>query len=248
MARTDTLPHFLTDVADAIREKKGTQETIQASDFDTEIENLPSGGGLDWSAIGYNEIPQAIQDGYDYAVEIKNNWSTTGSIASKFYNDYKIRYMPLVSITQTNMQGTFSDAYGLQSIPELNTSSVTNMRETFRECRSLQSIPELNTSSVTNMYGMFMGCYSLTTVPLLDTSALNKTASVNNMFSNCQKLSDQSLDNILQMCINATSLPSGTTKTLYAMGITSKSVYPTSRIQALPHYQDFIDAGWTIGY
>ena len=46
MARTDTLGHFLTDVADAIREKKGTSETITASDFDTEIENLPSGGGL----------------------------------------------------------------------------------------------------------------------------------------------------------------------------------------------------------
>ena len=44
MARTDTLGHFLTDVADAIREKKGSSDTIQASDFDTEIENLPSGG------------------------------------------------------------------------------------------------------------------------------------------------------------------------------------------------------------
>ena len=43
MARTDTLGNFLTDVADAIREKKGTNEAIVASDFDTEIENLPSG-------------------------------------------------------------------------------------------------------------------------------------------------------------------------------------------------------------
>lgn len=44
MARTDTLPHFLTDVADAIRSKGGTSETIQASSFDTAIANLPSGG------------------------------------------------------------------------------------------------------------------------------------------------------------------------------------------------------------
>lgn len=44
MARTDTLGNFLTDVADAIREKKGTNEEITASDFDTEIANLPSGG------------------------------------------------------------------------------------------------------------------------------------------------------------------------------------------------------------
>lgn len=44
MARTDTLPHFLTDVADAIRTKGGTSATIQASSFDTAIANLPGGG------------------------------------------------------------------------------------------------------------------------------------------------------------------------------------------------------------
>ena len=43
--RTDTLPHFLTDVADAIRTKAGTSDTIQASAFDTAIANIPSGGG-----------------------------------------------------------------------------------------------------------------------------------------------------------------------------------------------------------
>ena len=45
MARTDTLPHFLTDVADAIRAKTGSSDTIQASTFDTAIANIPSGGG-----------------------------------------------------------------------------------------------------------------------------------------------------------------------------------------------------------
>ena len=47
MARTDTLGNFLTDVADAIRTKAGTSETIQASNFDTAISNIPSGGGND---------------------------------------------------------------------------------------------------------------------------------------------------------------------------------------------------------
>ena len=46
MARTDTLGNFLTDVADAIRTKGGTSEPIQASSFDTAIENLPTGGTL----------------------------------------------------------------------------------------------------------------------------------------------------------------------------------------------------------
>lgn len=45
MARTDTLGNFLTDVATAIRNKKGTTNTIVASNFDTEIESIESGGG-----------------------------------------------------------------------------------------------------------------------------------------------------------------------------------------------------------
>ena len=43
MARIDNLDHFLTDVADAIRTKTGSQATIQASSFDTAIEAIPSG-------------------------------------------------------------------------------------------------------------------------------------------------------------------------------------------------------------
>ena len=59
MARTDTLGHFLTDVADAIRTKGGTSATIQASNFDTAIANLPSGGGT-------TEVESKDVDFYDY--------------------------------------------------------------------------------------------------------------------------------------------------------------------------------------
>ena len=45
MARTDSLSNYLTDVAQAIKDKKGDQTEIIASNFDTEIANLPSGGG-----------------------------------------------------------------------------------------------------------------------------------------------------------------------------------------------------------
>ena len=43
MARTDTLGNFLTDVATAIRTKKGTTATIPASNFDTEIASIEGG-------------------------------------------------------------------------------------------------------------------------------------------------------------------------------------------------------------
>ena len=45
MARIDTLINFLTDVAAAIKAKKGDDTAIPAANFDTEITNLSSGGG-----------------------------------------------------------------------------------------------------------------------------------------------------------------------------------------------------------
>ena len=63
MARTDTLINFLTDVAAAIKTKKGDSTPIPAADFDTEITNLPSGNGsilislIDRTATSF-EIPE----------------------------------------------------------------------------------------------------------------------------------------------------------------------------------------------
>lgn len=195
MARTDTLPHFLTDVADAIREKKGTQETIQASDFDTEIENLPSGG--DNNA----KIDTSLQYDMSYGAGIRSL---------------------------------------IKSIDEIDTSNMSNMNSMFNTCTHLYSIPLLDTSNVTNMANMFTRCLFLTDVPLLNTS---KVTNMYGMFSDSFRLTDTSLDNVLQMCINSLE----TNKTLTRLGFTS-TYYSASRIQALPHYQDFIDAGWTIGY
>ena len=49
MARIDNLTNFLSDVASAIRNKKGTTDTILASNFDTEIASIESGVDLNES-------------------------------------------------------------------------------------------------------------------------------------------------------------------------------------------------------
>lgn len=219
MARTNNLTNFLTDVATAIKTKKGDDTPIPASDFDTEIIDLPSGGGLDWSAIGYSEVPISIQNGYDYAVEVMNNFIPSESLKFKFSSNKNLIYMPLV-----------------------NTSITTDMSYAFYNCENLNSLPLLDTSNVTDMKFMCRGCLLLKDVPILDTS---KVVQMQNAFQNTPKLSDNSLDNILQMCINATSYTE--TKTLYYIGFNLVE-QKASKIQALPHYQDFINAGWTIGY
>lgn len=45
MAKNDNLKDFLTDVADAIREKKGTTDAINPQDFSAEIASIETGGG-----------------------------------------------------------------------------------------------------------------------------------------------------------------------------------------------------------
>ena len=219
MARVDSLGHFLTDVADAIREKKGTSDTIQASEFDTEITNLPSGGSSHaWSAIGYNGEPKSFQEMFDYSKEIYDNWDNTIiDLKRKFVGDKKLVWFPLV-----------------------DTSNVTNMNYTFNNCTSLKEIPQFDTSNVTNMSGMFQQCELLENVPQFDTS---KVTNMRDMFNLCKKLTDTSIDNILQFCITS-KIENGT---LQYLGFNS-NVYPINRIEALPHYQDFLDAGWTIGY
>ena len=179
-----------------------------------------SGGDIDWSSIGYNGTPETIENAYNHAKEIYDNWdSTQTSLYEKFKSDTTLVIMPAV-----------------------DTSSSTNTASMFNGCTSLLEIPFLDTSNVTTFYTMCNGCYSLQKIPVLNTS---KVAYFDNCFRDCKSLSDDSLDNILQMCIGATSY-SGT-KTLKQIGITS-SYYTSSRIQALPHYQDFINAGWSIGF
>lgn len=71
MARTNSLTNFLTDVADAIKEKKGSEADITASNFDTEILNLPAQGVYQQKTVSVTQngtttvIPDANYDAID---------------------------------------------------------------------------------------------------------------------------------------------------------------------------------------
>ena len=195
--------------------------------------NSSGGGGggsdLNWSALGFSGEPtqvvntkNQISSDYDYAKEIKDTWVLATNLDSKFYNNKTISYMPTV-----------------------DTSTATDMKSMFWGCSNLYGIAPLDTSNVANMMEMCKNCSNLIDFPLIDASKLTSDSKKSNMFQNCSKLSDTSLDNILQMCVGMTSLVSTATKTLASIGISSTYV---SRIEALPHYQASLDAGWTIGY
>ncbi len=272
MTKVAISEEYLTDIADSIREKLGSQDTYKVSEMSEAIDSITGGGSdVDWSAIGYESTPQSIFDDYDYAIEIKNNWVNESTLYRRFLSDKKLVYMPLVDTSNagnttqmfdsctnlttiplldtsnvTTATQMFSSCERLKTIPLLDLSKCTNTRNMFSTCSALESIPLLNTSRVTEMRNMFLSCEELKDVPLLNTSSITGNNGFTNAFQYCPKLTDTSLDNILQMCINATSYTSNY-KTLARLGLTATD-YPTSKIQALPHYQDFINAGWTIGY
>ena len=138
MARTDNLNNFLTDVADSIREKKGTTELIPASEFDTEIDSISS--GVD------------INDYYDFTK--KNNAATATKYIKKF---------PVVDISDYNdMQFMFDGFQYLLEAPELDTSNIQLMGYAFRNCYKLITIPQLNAQKVKSLSDCFRNCYELT--------------------------------------------------------------------------------------
>ena len=193
------------------------------------------------------------------------NTSNATNMSSMFNGCSSLTTIPeLDTSSVTNMYGMFDDCKNLATIPLLDTSNVTGVTYMFAGCSNLTTIPELNTSKITGTYGMFNGCSSLTTIPKLDTSNAaymdqmfygctnlttiplldtSKVTSISDMFGGCSSLSDDSLNIIMQMCINATSYTG--TKTLKYIGLTSEQA---DKCKTLSNYSAFTSAGWTTGY
>ena len=192
--------------------------------------------------------------------------SNVTNMSYTFYNCKKLTSIPLLDTSSvTVMENMFRDCTNLVEIPLFNTINTKNMICMFYGCTSLTSIPELNTINATDLGAMFYGCTSLTEIPLLNTSKCSNLRQmfygcnnlvtvpelstnsvvkyIDNIFYGCTSLSDESLNNILAMCKNATSYNS--TKTLSYIGLTSEQA---NKCKALSNYSAFTSAGWTTGY
>lgn len=210
--------------------------------------NASGGGGGGDTSKYFTPTIDAGTSTYDSGIAnmiktIPSNTTVKGTTLYRAFRYSGIEELPLIDTSNvTNMYECFTGCSKLKTIPLLNTNNVTNLEGAFYNCILFETLPQINTQNVTSMYSMFYGCSSLKNIPLLNTS---KLTDMRNIFTNCPFLTDTSLDNILQMCANATAYTRQ--KTLVSIGFSS-SYYSASKIQALPHYQDFVNAGWTIGY
>ena len=152
--------------------------------------------------------------------------------------------IPLLNTSKvTSMMYMFQNCEKLKAILLLNTSNVLDTRYMFEKCYALTAIPAFDTSKVTNAGSMFQYCSNLVEVPFMNFSSLTST-NHNSMFKNCNKLSDESLNNILAMCITMKSVTSAT-KTLKYMGLSSSQA---TKCTTLSNYQSFLDSSWKTGY
>lgn len=167
--------------------------------------------------------------------------SNVTSMSDMFGGCTRLTEIPLFNTSNVaSMWGMFRGCTNLVTVPSLDTNSLRNTYTMFYDCASLTKIPQLNTSNVSEMSYMFGGCTNLVTIPLLDTS---NVISLNETFKNCPNLSNESLNNILAMCKNATKLSSN--KTLKYIGLTSAQA---TTCTTLSNYSAFTAAGWTTGY
>ena len=218
MARTDNLTNYLTDVADAIREKKGTTDVIPANTFDEEIKNLPSGGG---GASDYFETTITTKNhqnfGKNYYIKklpevIVDSGCTTLSYAFNGSNFIKEFSISGDTSNVTNVSYMFQDCGNLEKIPLFNTSKVNNMTFMFYRCSSLSNVSfDFDTSKVTNISNIFGSCYNLKTISSFNTSNvkdfsssfaycydlttitlldLQNATNINSMFNSCNNLTN----------------------------------------------------------
>ena len=235
MARVDSLGHFLTDVADAIRTKGGTSEPIQASSFDTAIANIPSGGGgsVKPTSISYYKSTEQTLDFTDIPLDtssitgFSNLFRQCNNLVSLNIADldfskiiYNNDYMISENSSLTNL-----------TLGNFDCSSLTNASNMFRTVNgSLTnvSVTSFDLSSATNLSHMFNSCAS----PQLITALMNviyapNTTNLSGTFYNCYQLTNLDLSHLV---ISPTTLTStfGGCSGLTSLDLSSFSGAPTN--------------------
>lgn len=181
MARTDNLNNYLTDIATAIKNKKGDSTPINASNFDTEITSLK----IDTQA--YLQIKSMASQS---STEIENLANIMGNFKNVLLNSFRNSQISDTTflngcIAPTNIGSFFQGCKNMTSIPLLDYTNCTNSGSTFSGCTSITSTGNVISPNNTTFTQMFNGCTSLTNIGTISSSVQTLT---NNMFQGCTSL------------------------------------------------------------
>lgn len=158
MARIDNLTNFLTDVAVAIKDKKGITETITPANFDTEIASIETGGG----SGGDEELAASFLSAIDNSkgancTKLPNGITAIRKDAFRNCTDLALTSLP-DSVTTIEDGAFYScDNLRLTKLPK-NLTSIGKEGFYFCDNLALTSLPDKLT---TLGEGAFRGCKNL---------------------------------------------------------------------------------------
>lgn len=151
----------------------------------------------DWREIGYNDTPKSTLIGFDYAVDIKDNWDTSIVTHTERYRDNKVlMYFPK-NIDTTNIQTAdrMFQASNLESI-DIDLSSARTATAVFTDCLNLRDAivhglgnPDAPAGTLNNIANMFSNCRSLVELDL-NLTEYSTVLSAVNLCTDCWELKE----------------------------------------------------------
>ena len=164
-------------------------------------------------------------------------------IGAMFWNDHKLTNVG--NITTSNklqlINKMFVECHSLKNVPLFETSGVINTHSMFDNCWNITTVPNFNFSNVTNMQSTFYNAYNLVDVPQF--YAPNLT-SINKAFYNCNKLSNESIQNIINICLNS-NIPSNQKNLRTGNGCSPFNTTNITNSKYSNRLTELASAGWT---
>lgn len=204
MGKDNNLNDFLTDLADAIREKKGTTEPINAQNFADEIRGISTSmwtGHADADglrAIGWDDedIAYFQKHGVNWMAEDdeyhkvpEDNKALYGVINYSNYKNYQdiVVYLPKFDMSAASGSDMFANFTKMVAMPLLELPNLKTLHLTFYNCRMLTCIPSVFEGfQPISARSSFEYCYSISELPRIDFSKCMTFTNIT--FSSCMCL------------------------------------------------------------
>lgn len=201
--------------------------------------------GVETGTLG-DEI--STSTGFINSVELYDKLETINidkdiNLNNVLYNS-NIQSLPKINVDSAiNIGGLCNKCTNLINASTINAPNVTTANAIFSQCSSMITAPEIILPKATITRHILSHCTSLVNVPVYD---FPLATNLDNMFYNDTALSDESLNNIMQTCINLTAFTAlGENLTLKYIGLTEEQA---NKCKTLSNYSAFTAAGWTTGY
>ena len=177
-----------------------------------------------------------------YCIEVDFSTSTTSQSGMSNWVT-KVNRLDLTKYNGTGVVGAFYGYGRLREASVIFTNKITNMGNFFRNCSNLKKVDlsEADTSNVLDMSYAFSYCYVLEDVTVINAT---KATVMNNMFQECRRLTNDSLNNILMMLADGTAIASAN-KTLKYLGLSSDQA---TICTTLSNWSAAQAKGWSTGY